>query len=99
MTFDLPRRRSWAISALRWSSLGPILMNVARLIPRKGQETILRAMPAVRRRYPRARLLLVGDGPGRPRCEALAAAEGIADAVRFLGKRDYVPRLLRLSDV
>lgn len=95
----LPEELADLRAALDLPREGPILINVARLIPRKGQETILRAMPLVRREYPRVRLLLVGDGPSRPRYEALAVAVGIVDAVRFLGNRDDVPQLLQLADI
>ncbi|MGH2454206.1 MAG: glycosyltransferase [bacterium] len=100
---EFPLQPVQALAALRGTLLapqdGPILLNVARLIPRKGQETIIRAMPLIRRRHPRATLLLVGDGPSRVHYEALAAAEGVSDAVRFLGTRRDVPQLLRLADV
>ncbi len=77
---------------------GPILLNVGSLIRRKGQETIIRALPTVRRRHPRAMLLLVGEGPYRARYEEVANAEGVAEAVRFLGTRRDVPALLQLAD-
>jgi glycosyltransferase involved in cell wall biosynthesis len=48
----------------------------------------------VSRADPRARFLIVGDGPLRPALEAQAAALRIADRVIFTGQRDDVPRLL-----
>ncbi len=85
--------------SLGLADAGPLLVNVARLIGRKGQETIIRALPNVRRRYPKMKLLLVGDGPAGDRYRALAEAEGVADAVVFLGVRHDVPRLLQLADI
>ena len=85
--------------SLGLADAGPLLVNVARLIGRKGQETIIRALPTVRRRYPETKLLLVGDGPAGDRYRALVQAEGVADAVVFLGTRHDVPRLLQLGDV
>lgn len=41
----------------------PVVVCVGRLVPRKGQDTLVDAWPRVRRAIPNARLLLVGDGP------------------------------------
>ncbi len=43
----------------------PVVGCVSRLVPRKGQDALIRALPEIRRRVPGARLLLVGGGPGR----------------------------------
>ena len=51
----------------------PVIVCVSRLVPRKGQDTLIRALPEVRRRVPDAALLLVGGGPYRSTLEALAA--------------------------
>lgn len=45
-----------------------------------------------------AELLLVGDGPERARCEALARELGLADRARFVGERDDLPALLAPRD-
>ncbi|MGH3716431.1 MAG: glycosyltransferase family 4 protein, partial [Micromonosporaceae bacterium] len=41
----------------------PVVVCVSRLVPRKGQDALIRALPAIRRRVPDAALLLVGGGP------------------------------------
>jgi len=41
----------------------PVIVCVSRLVPRKGQDALIRALPAVRRRCPDAALLIVGGGP------------------------------------
>ncbi|MEW2352647.1 glycosyltransferase family 4 protein [Spirillospora sp. NPDC029432] len=41
----------------------PVVLSVARLVPRKGNDQLIRAMPAVREAVPGARLLIVGSGP------------------------------------
>lgn len=58
---------------------------VGRLSSEKGQRGLLEAFAAVRGRTPGVQLDLVGDGPLRAELEALAAALGIAEAVRFHG--------------
>lgn len=61
----------------------PLVVCVSRLVARKGQDTLLRIWPEVRRMVPEARLLLVGSGPDRERLERMAAPLG--DAVAFAG--------------
>ena len=61
----------------------PVITCVSRLVPRKGQDTLIRALPLVRERVPGARLLLVGDGPDDDRLRGLAAP--LDDSVVFAG--------------
>ncbi|WP_232662236.1 glycosyltransferase family 4 protein [Pseudonocardia sp. TRM90224] len=63
----------------------PVITCVSRLVPRKGQDTLVEALPRVRTRVPGTRLLLVGDGPHRRRLVELAWQYGVADAVVFTG--------------
>jgi len=63
----------------------PVVVCVSRLVPRKGQDVLIRAMPAIRRRVPGAALLVVGGGPDRDRLRRLAAAVGVAGDVVFTG--------------
>jgi phosphatidyl-myo-inositol dimannoside synthase len=63
----------------------PVIVCVSRLVPRKGQDTLIHALPAVRRQVPDAMLLLVGGGTYRDELETLAASLEVADAVVFTG--------------
>ena len=63
----------------------PVVVCVSRLVPRKGQDVLIRALPAIRARVPGAALLLVGGGPDAPRLRALAASMGVADDVVLTG--------------
>lgn len=63
----------------------PVVVCVSRLVPRKGQDTLVSAWPEVTRQVPDAALLLVGDGPYRARLERLAHGLGVGAAVRFAG--------------
>lgn len=67
--------------------------------PDKGQRFAIEAMPAILRRYPGAVLLIVGDGPARPSCEALADELGLCDHVRFLGQRGDVEQIYAALDL
>ncbi|MGH3980165.1 MAG: glycosyltransferase family 4 protein [Pseudonocardiaceae bacterium] len=63
----------------------PVVICVSRLVARKGQDALVRALPAIRRRVPGTVLLLVGGGPDRDRLRRLAAGCGMADAVVCTG--------------
>jgi len=77
----------------------PLVGVVGRLEPQKGHADLLAAWPTVRRAFPDARLLVVGEGGLRPALEAQARALGVADSVVFAGFRADVPRLLDALDV
>jgi glycosyltransferase involved in cell wall biosynthesis len=63
----------------------PLLGCLGVLLPDKGQEWLIRALAALRREFPAARLLLAGDGPCRPMLEQLTRELGLCDAVLFAG--------------
>ena len=63
----------------------PVVVCVSRLVPRKGQDVLIRALPAVQRRVPGTALLCVGGGPDGPRLARLAAEHGVADDVVLTG--------------
>jgi phosphatidyl-myo-inositol dimannoside synthase len=67
----------------------PVVVCVSRLVPRKGQDALIGALPLVRDAVPDAALLLVGDGRDRGRLRRLAAASGVADDVVFTGAVDW----------
>jgi len=63
----------------------PVVVCVSRLVPRKGQDVLVRALPAIRDAVPGAALLVVGGGPDMPRLQRLAVERGVAEHVRFTG--------------
>lgn len=78
---------------------GVLVGCIGRLWERKGQRELLAAWPAVAERCPRARLVVVGDGPLRPEIEDAAAEPGTAGTVLLTGSRDDVPVVLDALDV
>ncbi|MEM9453439.1 MAG: glycosyltransferase family 4 protein [Myxococcota bacterium] len=64
----------------------PFFATVARLMPHKGIDTAIRALPALHRTIPEATYVVVGDGPDAERLQHLARRLGVSDAVRFLGR-------------
>lgn len=76
---------------------GPVILSVGALIPRKGQDLLIRALPAL----PDATLLLAGQGPEHDALEALAIELGVQGRVGFLGAvpHDKLSRLYAAADV
>jgi phosphatidylinositol alpha-1,6-mannosyltransferase len=64
----------------------PTAVCVSRLWPRKGQDMLIRALPAIRQRVPDAALLLVGGGPYDDRLRALAEQLDMSSHVVFTGR-------------
>jgi phosphatidylinositol alpha-1,6-mannosyltransferase len=64
----------------------PVVVCVSRMVPRKGQDVLVRALPRVREQVPGARLLVVGDGPHRRAVERLAARLGVDEHVVLTGR-------------
>jgi phosphatidylinositol alpha-1,6-mannosyltransferase len=62
-----------------------VVVVVSRLMPRKGQDTLIRALPRLQRAVPDAALLIVGGGPYRSRLQEMAERTGVADSVVLTG--------------
>lgn len=78
----------------------PTLLFVGRLEKRKGLEQLIRAYVMLKTERPDVRLLVVGEGPERDRCQALLPARLRSD-VNFLGRVDHedLPRFFRSADL
>lgn len=72
---------------------------VARLALPKDHVTLLAAAQRLRDRFPKLRIVLVGDGPRRSTIEAEARAIGVDDIVSFAGTRPSRPSMHHLFDV
>jgi phosphatidylinositol alpha-1,6-mannosyltransferase len=70
------------------SSDAPLLVAIQRVAPEKRVDVIVRAMPSILRRHPRAVLLVGGKGSALDSLRELSKELGVADSVRFAG---YVP--------
>jgi phosphatidyl-myo-inositol dimannoside synthase len=86
----------------KWNLKGKkIVLTVARMIPRKGHDLVLRAIARLRRELPDVVYLIVGRGPEEQRLQKLSAELGIMDSVRFAGlvPGELLPDCYNLCDV
>ncbi|EQB09403.1 glycoside hydrolase [Sphingobium quisquiliarum P25] len=76
---------------------GPVVLCVGALIPRKGQELLVQALP----RLPGVTLLFAGQGQYRRALEKLAEELGVDRRIGFLGSvpHDRLPRIYAAADV
>ncbi|MEB3258929.1 MAG: glycosyltransferase family 4 protein [Cyanobacteriota bacterium] len=77
----------------------PVLLLLGRLVPEKGCDVALRALPAIVPHHPGLQVIVAGDGPSRPELQAIAQELGLGDRVRFLGWVDpqAVPGLINTA--
>lgn len=61
----------------------PLILSIGRFEEYKGHHRVLRAMPAILRRAPGARLALIGGGPYEQSLRDMARDLGVADRVSF----------------
>jgi phosphatidylinositol alpha-1,6-mannosyltransferase len=79
----------------------PVILCASRLVERKGQDTLLRALPAVLVRHPEAVLLLAGKGPHEAALKRLADQIGLRGSVLFAGglPHDRMPGVFAAATV
>ena len=92
-----PIRKDVARTALGLQAGERVLLQLGRMVPRKGVDTVVRSIARLRDRHNIAvRLLVVGGNADTPdpkmtpeigRLQAIAAAEKVTDAVMFVGRR------------
>lgn len=75
-----------------------ILMHASNFRPVKRVEDVVRVFSEVRKVVP-SKLLLAGDGPDRPKIEALCRELGTCKDVHFLGKLKNIEEVYSVADV
>ena len=76
-----------------------VVAGVGRLVPIKGFDLLVEALPALAARVPSAHALLIGDGEERAALEARAAALGVGARLRITGAVTDVGGVLAAADV
>ncbi|MDT5064907.1 MAG: phosphatidyl-myo-inositol dimannoside synthase [Mycobacterium sp.] len=79
----------------------PVILCLSRLVPRKGQDMLIRALPAIRQRIDGAALVIVGGGPYRSTLHQLARQVGVDEHVVFTDgvPADELPAHHAMADV
>lgn len=67
----------------------PTLLTACRLMPNKGIDQVIRALPRMVQEFPNLKYYILGDGPDKARLISLAARCGVASHVEFTGKVDH----------
>ena len=75
-----------------------ILVHTSNFRKVKRIEDVIQTFEIVQKKIP-SKLLLMGDGPERPRMERLCRELGLYEHVRFLGKQDAVEEILAVADL
>jgi phosphatidylinositol alpha-1,6-mannosyltransferase len=78
-----------------------VIVSVGRLVHRKGQDTLIEAMPQILSKIPEAHLLLIGEGPYRQYLEKRAKDLEIDSHITFIGRVMYsdLPKYICLGEV
>jgi phosphatidylinositol alpha-1,6-mannosyltransferase len=78
-----------------------VIVSVGRLVPRKGQDILIKAMPKILKSREQAHLLLVGSGPYRRKLENLIVDLNLQNHVTFTGRVQYqdLPAYLSAGDI
>jgi N-acetyl-alpha-D-glucosaminyl L-malate synthase BshA len=75
-----------------------IVVHTSNFRKVKRTEDVIRIFARLIEKIP-AKLLMVGDGGDRSKCEQLSRDLGVSDNVRFLGKQDAIEEILSVSDL
>jgi glycosyltransferase involved in cell wall biosynthesis len=88
-------RKVWALDG------NPVIGSIGRLEPRKGHETLIRAMPAILEKEPAARLLIAGHDPWnyKRRLKALIREMRLSESVQLVGFQSDIPSFLHALDI
>ncbi|MBO11575.1 MAG: glycosyl transferase family 1 [Planctomycetaceae bacterium] len=98
---DPPRSREEVRAELGFQDDDIVVGKVARLFNLKGHRYLLEAASQIIEKCPRARFLLVGDGPLRDQFEARISRDGLADHFVLAGlvPPGRIPELLHATDL
>ena len=68
---------------------GEVILSVGRLIDLKGTDYLIKALPKVKRRFPKAKVLIIGSGPRKSHLLYLSKDLQIEDSIVFI---DQIPQ-------
>lgn len=79
----------------------PTIVCVGRLVLRKGQDKLIKALPIIKNEIPNVKLVIVGKGKLENKLKRLAKRLNVLENVVFVGRVDYkeLPKYFRLGDI
>lgn len=89
----LPEAYTWL------KDVSPLFIHIGRHTHQKGQWSLLRAFYKVLQTQPRAKLIMIGDGPDTDKLQDLIDRLNITASVHLLGKQSNVLPFLKVADV
>ena len=101
LTRFIPAAKSLELQK-KWGVEGaPVIVSIGRLVPRKGSDQLIKAMPEILKQFPKSKLLLVGTGNYQKRLEKLVHNLKVQDSVIFTGRvaHESLPAYYRLGDI
>ena len=87
-------RKAWSVPAE-----APLIGVIGRMREDKRRGRMIKVLPELLSECPDVRVVFVGDGPTREKCEELAHAYGVEDRVVFTGYREDIPAVLQAVDM
>jgi phosphatidylinositol alpha-1,6-mannosyltransferase len=78
-----------------------VIVSVGRLVHRKGQDSLISALPEILRRHPDAHILMVGAGPYKDHLAKMVSDLKVEGAITFIGRIEHadLPRYISVGDV
>jgi phosphatidylinositol alpha-1,6-mannosyltransferase len=78
----------------------PMILTVGNLVPRKGHDVVIRALPSILAHLPTLLYVIVGEGPNQEHLEQLARSVGVRNSVLFAGRvpHERLPEYFALCD-
>jgi glycogen synthase len=78
---------------------GPLLTFAGRLVYEKGVQDLIASLPILRRKHPKLRVVIAGDGPYRAELEAEIDRHGVRSLVNLPGfLNEQLPAVMAASD-
>jgi phosphatidylinositol alpha-1,6-mannosyltransferase len=78
-----------------------VIVSVGRLVHRKGQDTLVEALPEILDSIPNAHLIFIGEGPYKDHLVKRAQELSVTEAITFIGRIQYsdLPRYICVGDI
>jgi phosphatidylinositol alpha-1,6-mannosyltransferase len=78
-----------------------VIVSVGRLVHRKGQDTLVEALPEILDSIPSAHLIFIGEGPYKDYLVKRAQELSVTEAITFIGRIQYsdLPRYICVGDI